>query len=149
MPGTDKGRREAQNVRPYHAVVRHRPCPISIGRHNGDEPIAVSQFEFRLSTQLRRSGVDQLVPKAVAARTNRPAVERPFWTVPASAAVPESGRFAGYELSETMGAVLDIGAKGAIFAFYPNSMGKYLALQCQDEDWKGHQVDALGDRKRA
>ena len=58
MPGTDKGRREAQNVRPYHAVVCRRPCPISIGRH-------------------RRSGVDQLVPKPVAARANRPAVERP------------------------------------------------------------------------
>ena len=59
--GTGKGRREAQNVRPYHAVVCRRPCPISIGRH-------------------RRSGVDQLVPKPVAARANRPAVERPSRT---------------------------------------------------------------------
>ncbi len=57
MPGTDKGRREAQNVRSYHAVVCRRPCPISIGRH-------------------RRSGVGQLVPKPVAARANRPAEER-------------------------------------------------------------------------
>jgi len=38
----------------------------------------LKSVEWLISTQLRRSGVDQPVPKPVAARANRPAVERPF-----------------------------------------------------------------------